>query len=90
LSVGAVVKVTVRRARVRMERDLPKAGNPKWKAVQFLREMILKEREVPGDPTDESVTSRRFAKECYNPIRQGKWSPAYRKTNVEPASLVCS
>ena len=33
-------------------------------------------------PSDESVTFRWFVKERYIPMRQGKWSPAYRKTNT--------
>jgi integrase len=63
----------------------PKAGNPKWKAEQLLREKILKEcgmlAEMPAIPSDDSVTFRWFVKERYIPMRQGKWSPAYRKTN---------
>jgi hypothetical protein len=64
----------------------PKAGNPKWKAEQLLREMILKEcgvlAEMPSRPSDESLTFRWFVKERYIPMRQGKWSPAYKKTNT--------
>jgi integrase len=64
----------------------PKAGNPKWKAEQLLREMILKEcgvlAEMPSVPSDESLTFRWFVKERFIPMRQGKWSPAYRKTNT--------
>ncbi len=65
----------------------PKAGNPKWKAEQLLREMILKEcgvlAEMPSVPPDESVTFRWFVKERYIPMRQGKWSPAYKQTNTD-------
>jgi hypothetical protein len=64
----------------------PRANTPKWKAEQLLREMILKECGVlsqdPALPTDSSVTFRWFVKERYIPMRQGKWSPAYRKTNI--------
>lgn len=64
----------------------PKAGNPKWKAEQLLREMILKEcgvlAQMPVLPSDDSLTFRWFVKERYIPMRQGKWSPAYRKTNL--------
>jgi integrase len=63
-----------------------KAGNPKWKAEQLLREMILKEcgvlAEIPVLPSDDSLTFRWFVMERYIPMRQGKWSPAYRKTNL--------
>ena len=65
----------------------PKAGNPKWKAEQLLREMILKEcgilTEIPSIQQDETVTFRWFAKERYIPMRQGKWSPAYKQTNTD-------
>lgn len=74
---------------VRKHRNVPictKAGNPKWKAEQLLREMILKEcgvlAEMPSVPSDKSLTFRWFVKERYIPMRQGKWSPAYRKTNT--------
>jgi len=40
----------------------PKARNPKWKAEQLLREMILKEcgilTEIPSIPPKETVTFR--------------------------------
>ena len=59
---------------VRKHRNVPictKAGNPKWKAEQLLREMILKEcgvlAEMPSVPSDESLTrseERRVGKEC--------------------------
>jgi integrase len=65
----------------------PKAGNPKWKAEQLLREMILKEcgilTEIPSIQQDETVTFRWFVKERYIPMRQGKWSPAYKQTNTD-------
>jgi len=64
----------------------PKANTPKWKAEQLLREIILKEVDTPELPkaliADDSVTFRWFVKERYIPMRQGKWSPAYRKTNT--------
>jgi hypothetical protein len=75
---------------VRKHRNVPicpKAGNPKWKAEQLLREMILKEcgilAEMPSVQQDESVTFRWFVKERYIPMRQGKWSPAYKQTNTD-------
>lgn len=64
----------------------PKSGTPKWKAEQLLREMILKEcgvlAEMPVLQVDNSLTFRWFVKERYIPMRQGQWSPAYRKTNL--------
>ena len=64
----------------------PKAGTPKWKAEQLLREMILKEcgvlAEMPVLQMDNSLTFRWFVNERYIPMRQGQWSPAYRKTNL--------
>ena len=64
----------------------PKANTPKWKAEQLLREMILKESNgsaVASTLTmDDSVTFRWFVEERYIPMRQGKWSPAYRETNT--------
>ena len=64
----------------------PKANTPKWKAEQLLRELILKECNgvgpVPTLQPDDSVTFRWFVHERYIPMRQGKWSPAYRKTNT--------
>lgn len=63
-----------------------KAGYPKWKAEQLLREMILKEcgvlAETPALPIDNALTFRWFVNERYIPMRQGQWSPAYRKTNL--------
>jgi integrase len=64
----------------------PKANTPKWKAEQMLQEIILKEcnGKVPTQtlPPDDSVTFGWFVKQRYIPMRQGKWSPAYRKTNT--------
>ncbi len=64
----------------------PKASTPKWKAEQLLREMILKESNGSAVAatltTDDSVTFRWFVEERYIPMRQGKWSPAYRETSV--------
>jgi hypothetical protein len=48
--------------------------------------LILKDcgafSESPTLQTDDSVTFRWFVKERCIPMRQGKWSPAYRKTNT--------
>jgi hypothetical protein len=56
-------------------------------AERLLREMILKEcgilTEIPSIQQDETVTFRWFAKERYIPMRQGKWSPAYKQTNTD-------
>jgi integrase len=64
----------------------PKANTPKWKAEQMLRELILKQCNGTGPtptlPQDDSVTFGWFVRERYIPMRQGKWSPAYRKTNT--------
>ena len=64
----------------------PKANTPKWKAEQMLRELILKEcngaGQTPALQADDSVTFGWFVRERYIPMRQGKWSPAYRKTNT--------
>jgi integrase len=63
----------------------PKAGVPKTRAAQMLQQMILKETTVPGKPAalppDDSVTFAWFARQRYIPMREGKWSPAYRHTN---------
>jgi integrase len=63
----------------------PKANTPKWKAQQMLQEIILMEGDGRGPaaalPSDDSVTFRWFVKHRYIPMRQGQWSPAYRKTN---------
>ena len=74
---------------VRRQRNVaicPKANTPKWRAEQLLREIIARECGANGAnltaPADESVTFRWFVQERYIPMRQGKWSPAYRKTNT--------
>jgi integrase len=71
--------------RHRNVRVCPKANTPKWRAEQLLREIILKEAGATVAPrtlpADDSVTFRWFVTERYIPMRQGKWSPAYRKTN---------
>jgi integrase len=63
----------------------PKAGTPKWKAEQMLHTIILNETGVPAKTSssipDESVTFRWFVEERYIPMREGTWSPAYRKIN---------
>jgi integrase len=63
-----------------------KAEAPKWKAEQILREIILRETGGTGvKPTlipDETLTFRWFVQQRYIPMRQGSWSPAYRKTNT--------
>jgi len=63
-----------------------KANTPKWKAEQMLQEIILKESKGAGFkstlPPDDSVTFGWFVKERYIPMRQGSWSPAYKKTNT--------
>ena len=64
----------------------PKAGTPKWKAEQMLHALILNETGVPAKtatPTaSDSATFRWFVEERYIPMRQGAWSPAYRKINT--------
>jgi integrase len=64
----------------------PKANTPKWKAEQMLHGIILKETAVPARSSkaipDDSVTFRWFVQERYIPMRQGSWSPAYKKTNT--------
>lgn len=65
----------------------PKAGTPKWKAEQMLHALILKEtgtpaKVTPGIVPDETVTFRWFVEERYLPMREGTWSPAYRKINT--------
>jgi hypothetical protein len=64
----------------------PKANTPKWKAEQILHGIILKETAVPARTStaipDDSVTFRWFVQERYIPMRQGSWSPAYKKTNT--------
>jgi integrase len=73
---------------VRKQRNVPispKAGVPKTRAAQMLQQIILKEGTVPGKPSalppDDSVTFGWFTRQRYVPMRQGKWSPAYRQTN---------
>lgn len=72
--------------RQRNVRICPKANTPKWKAEQMLQEIILKESKglgpTPTLPPDDSVTFRWFVKQRYIPMRQGGWSPAYKKTNT--------
>jgi integrase len=64
----------------------PKAGTPKWKAEQMLHVLILNETGVPAKTANavdgEAVTFRWFVEERYIPMRQGSWSPAYRKINI--------
>jgi integrase len=64
----------------------PKAGTPKWKAEQMLHVLILNETGVPAKTASavdgEAVTFRWFVEERYIPMRQGSWSPAYRKINI--------
>jgi hypothetical protein len=56
----------------------PKVGTPKWIAEQKLRAIVLKETEVPGPrplaTSGESFMFRRFVKERYLSMRQGRWS----------------
>ena len=73
---------------VRKQRNVPicpKAGVPKTRAAQMLQQIILKEGAVPGKPSalppDDSVTFGWFTSQRYVPMRQGKWSPAYKHTN---------
>ena len=74
---------------VRKQRNVPicpKAGVPKTRAAQMLQQIILKEGAVPGKPSalppDDSVTFGWFTRQRYVPMREGKWSPAYRRTNT--------
>ena len=74
---------------VRKQRNIklcPKAGTPKWKAEEMLRDIILKDTKgvgpTPTLPPDDSVTFRWFVKERYIPMRRGSWSPTYKKTNT--------
>ena len=64
----------------------PKAGTPKWKAEQMLHTIILNETGVPAATSktvaNDSVTFQWFVEERYLPMRQGAWSPAYRKINT--------
>jgi integrase len=72
--------------RQRNVRICAKAGTPKWKAEQMLQDVIRKEsggmNTTPTLPPDDSVTFRWFVKERYIPMRQGGWSPAYKRTNT--------
>ncbi len=71
--------------RQRHVRICAKSEAPKWKAEKMLQEIILKETNgvgpTPTLPPDDSVTFRWFVQERYIPMRQGGWSPAYKKTN---------
>jgi integrase len=64
----------------------PKANTPKWKAQQMLQEIIVKESGGPGSvptlPPNDSVTFRWFVNQRYIPMREGAWSPAYKKSNT--------
>ena len=63
-----------------------KAEAPKWKAEQMLREIILKETQGAAMKAtlvpDNTLTFRWFVQQRYIPMRQGSWSPAYKKTNT--------
>jgi integrase len=63
-----------------------KAEAPKWKAEQMLREIIMREMQGPvvraSVVPDNTLTFRWFVQQRYVPMRQGSWSPAYRKTNT--------
>ncbi len=63
-----------------------KAEAPKWKAEQMLREIILKETQGAAIKAtlvlDNTLTFRWFVQQRYVPMRQGSWSPAYKKTNT--------
>ena len=63
----------------------PKAGITKWKAEEMLHALILKDTGMPAKMAsaieDDSVTFRWFVGERYLPMRQGAWSPAYRRIN---------
>ncbi len=65
----------------------PKAGTPKWRAEQLLHTLILKDTGSPakiasGIAPDDTLTFRWFVEERYLPMREGTWSPAYRKINT--------
>jgi hypothetical protein len=64
----------------------PKANTPKWKAQKMLQEIIVKESGGPGSvptlPPDDSVIFRWFVNQRYIPMREGAWSPAYKKSNT--------
>jgi hypothetical protein len=63
-----------------------KADMPKWKAKQLLSEIILRENQgnvaARTLPADDTVTFGWFLKNRYIPMREGSWSPAYKKTNT--------
>jgi integrase len=74
---------------VRSQRNVaicPKANTPKWKAQQKLQEIIVRESGGNGAaPTllpDDSVTFAWFVNQRYIPMREGAWSPAYKKSNT--------
>ena len=74
---------------VRKDRNVAickKAEAPKWKAEQMLREIILSETKggglKPAFLPDETLTFPWFVQQRYIPMRQGSWSPAYKKTNT--------
>lgn len=74
---------------VRSQRNVaicPKANTPKWKAQQKLQEIIVRESGGNGTaPTllpDDSVTFAWFVNQRYIPMREGAWSPAYKKSNI--------
>jgi integrase len=52
----------------------------------MLQEMIVRESGGPGSvatlPPDDSVTFRWFVNQRYIPMREGAWSPAYKKSNT--------
>lgn len=71
----------------------PKAGTPKWKAEEMLHSVILSETGMPAatkgsrveaaqSAPNDTGTFRWFVEERYLPMRQGSWSPAYRKINT--------
>jgi len=76
-------KEVAKRCNVRLG---PKANTPKWKAEQMLRAVVLRETGVAGDKPlpleNESMTFRKFVEERYLPMRQARWSPAYKKINT--------
>lgn len=83
---------------VRSQRNIaicPKAKTPKWKAQQLLQQIIMNEGGGNGVTSkllpDDSVTFSWFVKQRYIPKREGKWSPAYKKSNAyELEHYLCS
>jgi hypothetical protein len=76
------------RKEVRKHRNVAickEAEAPRWKAEQMLRKIILKETRGAGikaaQVPDDSLTFRWFVQQRYIPMRQGSWSPAYKKLN---------